>query len=665
MLNLRYLLEPFPGRLEFAIRTALICVLTTMAVEYYQTPEAALTVYVVFFVIKPDRVSSVIQSIVILMLISFIIAIVMLITMLVIDEPLLRLVSMMVISFLLLFATSASKLRPVGPILAMVVVYALDMISNAQIGELATRALLYAWLIAAFPAAICIVINLLMGPAPRKLAERALVRRFNLAALVLRSGHDTAHEFEQILQDGTAEISKYLTLASLEKTSTADDLARLNHINASITSVLLLVNTIRTNHHVELPARLRNYFADLLDEFAKSINEGEALTQFNKDANKFDTSLSPCVLAMVYEFCAVLHELTVWPTTASSIATSTENSSAATIQAPTKSGFFVADAFSNPEHVRYALKTTAAALICYLIYSVLSWPGIHTCLITCYVVALGSTGQTLQKLRLRVIGCLIGATVGLAAIIVVMPDVDTISIQLVVVFVGALASAWVAGGSSKISYAGLQIAFAFFMCVIQGDSPSFNMVTIRDRVIGILLGNLVVYLTFTYVWPVSMATRIDEAISAALLRLSKLSQPQLATNRTSRNLQISAVQATLSDIERDLDIVRFEPPSIRPTAEWIELRQQTIHHLNKLLEPLVICLNQHQDAAQAVSLRLERQALDDTINSVVYPAREIKHTALSLEDLLELHMQNLERVHTQKIQYDRKMKDWKRTQEYA
>jgi multidrug resistance protein MdtO len=46
------LLMPFPRRLEFAVRLALICALTTLVVEIYQTPDPALTVYVVFFLIS-------------------------------------------------------------------------------------------------------------------------------------------------------------------------------------------------------------------------------------------------------------------------------------------------------------------------------------------------------------------------------------------------------------------------------------------------------------------------------------------------------------------------------------------------------------------------------------------------------------------------------------
>jgi multidrug resistance protein MdtO len=106
-------LMPFPGRLEFAIRLALICALTTLVVEIYQTPEPALTVYVVFFLNKPDRGTSLILNIAMLALISLIITSIILVTIIVVDQPVWRVASMAAISLGLLFLERANSARSV------------------------------------------------------------------------------------------------------------------------------------------------------------------------------------------------------------------------------------------------------------------------------------------------------------------------------------------------------------------------------------------------------------------------------------------------------------------------------------------------------------------------------------------------------------------------
>src|SRR5258706_4362681 len=168
------LLRRWPGRLEFAARLALICALTRLVVEVYQTPDPALTAYVAFFVMKPDRTTSVILSIVMVLLISIIIGLVILVSMAVMDQPAWRVASMAMISFGLVFLASASKLKPVGSIIALIAAYALDLLSKAQIGELATRGLLYAWVFVTLPASVSGIVNPFLGPPPRRLIKQAL-----------------------------------------------------------------------------------------------------------------------------------------------------------------------------------------------------------------------------------------------------------------------------------------------------------------------------------------------------------------------------------------------------------------------------------------------------------------------------------------------------------
>jgi hypothetical protein len=159
------------------------------------------------------------------------------------------------------------------------------------------------------------------------------------------------------------------------------------------------------------------------------------------------------------------------------------------------------DAFTNPAHVHFALKVTFASMTCYIIYTGLDWPGIHTAFITCCFISLESVGATLHKGALRLAGCCVGGLLGFLSIMYLVPHMESIaSLVLLVAAVSALA-AWVAAGSERIAYAGLQIGLAFYMCVLQSFAPDTDFDDIRDRLVGIILGIVVTTLVYRYVWP--------------------------------------------------------------------------------------------------------------------------------------------------------------------
>ena len=81
-----------------------------------------------------------------------------------------------------------------------------------------------------------------------------------------------------------------------------------------------------------------------------------------------------------------------------------------------------ADAFSNPEYVHFAFKVTLAVMILLFRHEHDRLAGHPTCVITAFFVALGTVGETLHKATLRFVGCLIGAGLGLGAILLLMPS---------------------------------------------------------------------------------------------------------------------------------------------------------------------------------------------------------------------------------------------------
>jgi uncharacterized membrane protein YccC len=166
-----------------------------------------------------------------------------------------------------------------------------------------------------------------------------------------------------------------------------------------------------------------------------------------------------------------------------------------------KTGLFVADALTNPTHVRFALKVTLAAMSCYIIYSGVDWPQISTALVTCVIVAFESREATIRKAVLRLTGCAIGGLLGFLAIMYLVPHMQSITSLSLLTTAGAALAGWVAAGSKHIAYAGLQIALAFFMCIFQGFAPKTEFDPIRNRLVGIALGIVVTSIVFHYVWP--------------------------------------------------------------------------------------------------------------------------------------------------------------------
>jgi multidrug resistance protein MdtO len=227
------LLAPYPGRAAMATRIALICALTAFVTSAYGTPEAAISAYVVFFLNRPDRVLSVVLGSALMVLVTLMIGLVTVVAMFALDNPMWRVACITGLSFGLLFVTSASKLRPVGAILAMIVGFALDELGSVPFGEVATRALLYVWLMVAIPVGISIGVNLLIAPSPRKLAGRALAKRLRLAAQSLVEPEATADELSACLREGDAEIGTWLKLSVVDGSSVRGDIGPLRQAVSS------------------------------------------------------------------------------------------------------------------------------------------------------------------------------------------------------------------------------------------------------------------------------------------------------------------------------------------------------------------------------------------------------------------------------------------------
>jgi multidrug resistance protein MdtO len=210
----------------------------------------------------------------------------------------------------------------------------------------------------------------------------------------------------------------------------------------------------------------------------------------------------------------------------------------------------------------------------------------------------------------------------------------------------AFASAWIAAGSPRISYMGLQLAFAFFLCVIQGPSPAFDLTVARDRVIGILFGNLTVFVLFTTLWPVSVTRRIDRQIASLLRRLASIAG---APGKWQRYPLATETQSELSEARQDCDLAVYEPAAIRRSQDWLDRRRRIIAEAAALEAPLFVSAAEDEGKASSTAARLMQLATiieHPRRRRTASPDTQATSTAPTdgIATLVDLHIENLARL---------------------
>ena len=229
---------------------------------------------------------------------------------------------------------------------------------------------------------------------------------------------------------------------------------------------------------------------------------------------------------------------------------------------------FIPDAFSNPVHLRYVLGGTLAAMLCYVFYVSLDWPNLSTSVTTCVLTALTTIGSSRQRQILRVAGFVLGGVIaGLGAQIFVLPFIDSIGGFTLLVAAMTAVAAWIGTASSRLSYAGVQFAFAFYLIHLSEFSIQTNLAVARDRVLGVLLGITMMWLVFERFFPRSAA---DEMVRIFVRNVRSMSDLMCFTPRSEEPDAIFKVRRMREDIYRRFgevnaqsDAVPFETGALR------------------------------------------------------------------------------------------------------
>jgi len=608
---LRRELRPTPGRLGDCLRIVVVLLALVAIAETFRISEIALSGYIVLFLSGREAASTVLTALLAGIAVILAIFVAIAVFMLSLSEPALRIPLMAAMTFVAMFLSRTATPGPVFFVAGFIVAYGLTLgdqvlglaLQPATAGnaeqfalpeivfappeEALVRFLLWLSLAVALPVILLIVANLLTGRDPARLLYQALAERLATAARFCAGESGAERRLEAQAFEGTAQLHKLHHLAGLLHrgrprllwgASLIDEISRLG---------LLLLAWFRVAGDARdplVPAAVACRRAECaLQDRAAPSGESVAITA---------TGAAQPVADRISRTLRAIEE------TLAGTAAGQEAHGAA--KAPRR--LLAADAFSNPEHARFALKVTLAVMICYFTMNLTDWPGIHTCVITCFFVALGTVGETIHKATLRFIGCLIGAGLGLGAILLLMPLMTDLGDLLLLLAPVTLLAAWVASGSERTAYAGLQISLAFYLVVLQGYGPTIDMYTARDRTIGILFGNIVILVIFTTIWPVSVANIVRTNLAKALEQLATLvglgARPDGEASQAARSAADMAFGQAIGQARAVLVNDPFETSEVRRAVGRRPIDTAVAEQVGRLFIPISAILDLYTDLAR-------------------------------------------------------------------
>ncbi|WP_420995051.1 FUSC family protein [Cupriavidus sp. 30B13] len=574
---LRAELAPFPGRANVMLRALLSSAIVIVASLALEVPELPLSLLVVFYVTQSNVVITRLVGLLFMVGSTLAIGSSILLLKFTFDYPLVRIAAASVLFFGSVYLMRVLKAGIVFFIVAIVIIYVQTFVDRTDQAELLVRAVLWVWVAVNYPIALTLAINSLLLPAePQRQLKAELARQLaavdaHLAQLA-DGGPAPAPITLRDVQQGALTLQKLLKFATMRDAGYRDTQAWHLASIATVTRLHLGARELsasawpRAAAHRALQRALREHCRALAAALAADMPyrlAGPAWPDGADAAGMADAAL---------EMQRALHALSDFG------ARGARAELAGT--PPAAEPMLLPDAWTNPAYARFALKTLLAVLISYVFYNAADWQGIHTIMLTCLIVALPSLGASAQRALLRVAGALGGSALALLVVVFVIPRLDSVAGLLLMALPVAALAAWIAAGSERVGYAGVQLLFTFSLAVLGQFGPTTDLTEIRDRMAGILLGVGVATVVQLSFWRegegdalrLKLATMLRPV--AALLRAGP--QSAAGSGPVAYARQQLQAWAVLGDCEAILARVALEPSWQEGEQTHLTVRAQAV-----------------------------------------------------------------------------------------
>jgi multidrug resistance protein MdtO len=641
---LRSELGGFPGRANVTLRCLLGCAIVIVVSMTLQLPELALSLIAVFFVTQSNIVMTRLVALSIVIGTTCAIACIIGVYRLTFDYPLLRIIVASAIFFCGAYLIRAvAKLGLVFFLVSLIVIYAQTFADRTDNAEALVRDCLWVWVAVNYSVVLSLIINTLFLPAePERQLRAAMQRQLATArarlAVMIDANAPAVRIGSLDLERGALALQKLLRFSTMRRRYSQED-ASAWLACVTVVSRIFEAAAVLPDHAVAHDAAQIDAIRVVQDELVSldhAIGDDAQWLHWSAPSHAPVSTSIPALDAMQRALNAFSDAVrgAVAPTPpndavagsaaakgekaeqAGNAAEATKPAQAEKTAEATKPAARSAqpepDVFANPRYARFSLRTLFSVLICYVFYNAVNWPGIHTIMLTCLVVALPSLGASSRQGVLRISGALIGSALALFMVAFVIPQLESVTGLLLMSLPVIALGAWVSAGSERISYAGIQIMFTFALALLESFSPPSDLTEIRDRIVGIILGVGVATFIQISMWPERESDGLRTQLTSILRKIAALARIEakaaLTGPRATDSQAVVETWAMVADCEMALARVALEPDWREGETTRVTLLSQTMLAQSRALLIAIEAFHHEAMINASASAPMERAA---------------------------------------------------------
>jgi multidrug resistance protein MdtO len=521
-------LQPTPGRMSSALRITLASVLTLILLLVWQVPFASIGLYFVFLVGRDSPAVSVRSGIMSLITLVAAVAVEMGVVALSDNDPMARLISVAVVSFLAAAFVVASNVPALASTWGFIFCTLIALWErHAPSNALVTTSL---WLLAATGIAVgcSVLVEYLFSsrnPAhqlqeERLMRYRALVAMYTLYAQGAdpRTLHEAGIRVSRLAVAGQSGMQRLYNMI-VERNLDFGSLPIGARVRIPMLAQLMDVSAAFAFQQPDASD------PDVRQRCEQIASECRALLENAVPQHESYMPLKPeSRMTLLDRVEGILHVITSMPNRPDAV-----RDRELVALPSSKVPLLIPGALRDKNTWAFGFKISLCATLCYILYFAVDWPGISTSVTTVLIAGLSTTGAVKQRFTFRLVGALIGGLIlGIGCMVFLFPEMDSIASLTIIIALMAFSSAWIAGGR-QFNYVGLQIIFSFYLVAFEDFHAPTQLAPARDRLIGILVALVVMWFVLDQLWPVRTVTAMRRSLASILRNEADLFRTELAT----------------------------------------------------------------------------------------------------------------------------------------